>query len=898
MEKLLLGLTDIFAGAPSAVLRFKRSVLLVLALVSLVMFYAMATRTTFNLSSEAFMNEESPAQLSLEEFRRQFGSDRSVYLIYRPLDGDIFSLASLTAVQNLTNDLENWSGLDNSDYPEADLRELIHIRRVQSLTNLRVQNSVGDALISERIVPVKVPTSQAELSEIKARALSEPDYVSSFYAADGRYGALLLQTDFGTEVVDSYTSALDSDTVELDESFSDFDISFDEQAVVQKIEFKDVNPLDYLAFNEALESVYNQYADELEYYAVGEPPLMSQLQGILEQLKLLGYLMVLIFALLLWILFRSASALFWPLVAIALSVSWCWGITVLFGVELSSMIGLTVLLIFSVGIADCVHVMSAYFSFRRGGLEHHAALTKSYEKVGLSILLTTLTTAAGIMVLASSNLEPIRVFAVMCAFGVILAFFFTIVLLPILLDFWHPTAETEKGSTADKLGIRWVRLSNKLKVILALFSVTLVFVSLGLLIGAFINAVILLTYWIVNSQASILARVPIIVERSPRRIMAIFAGILLVCCYGASKTVIDTNVAGLFKEEHPLAIALNVVDHNMSGSQNMEVMIDTGTIDGILDAQLLMAVDDLQISLEERYPDTIGRTYSLANIVKDTNQIMNDEDPDFYAIPNSNQSVAQLLYLFNSANPEDRRNLVSDDYSRSHISVNSKSMGSYGYQKMFSEVEQEITTKFAHFKTTYPDLEIVLTGTMATLMVVSDEIAKSQFNGFALALLLISFIMIITLGSLRGGLMGMIPNAIPAFLGIGLMGLFDIPVDTDTLLIAPVILGIAVDDTIHFMTHYRIELTKSKSVSIALESAIREVGQAVLFTTMIIGLGFAVLSFSDYLGMAKVGFFGSLSIFVALLCDLFLIPAMIIVFKPTFGVTNVNTQIDFKGVNA
>jgi hypothetical protein len=158
--------------------------------------------------------------------------------------------------------------------------------------------------------------------------------------------------------------------------------------------------------------------------------------------------------------------------------------------------------------------------------------------------------------------------------------------------------------------------------------------------------------------------------------------------------------------------------------------------------------------------------------------------------------------------------------------------------------------------------------------------------------------MIITLGSLRGGLMGMIPNAIPAFLAIGLMGLFGIPLDTDTLLIAPVILGIAVDDTIHFMTHYRIELTKSKSVSIALESAIREVGQAVLFTTMIIGLGFAVLSFSDYLGMAKVGFFGSLSIFVALLCDLFLIPAMIIVFKPTFGVTNVDTQIDFKGVNA
>ena len=99
------------------------------------------------------------------------------------------------------------------------------------------------------------------------------------------------------------------------------------------------------------------------------------------------------------------------------------------------------------------------------------------------------------------------------------------------------------------------------------------------------------------------------------------------------------------------------------------------------------------------------------------------------------------------------------------------------------------------------------------------------------------------------------------------------------------------------MTHYRVELSKSKSVSVALESAIREVGQAVMFTTMVIGLGFAVLSFSDYLGMAKVGFFGSLSIFFALLCDLFLIPAIIIVFKPTFGVTGADTSINFQGAN-
>ena len=898
MDKFLFGLTAVFAKMPNRVLRSKRLVLVVLALVSIGMFYAMATRTVFDLSSESFMQDESPAQIALDEFRRQFGSDRSVFIIYKPTDGDVFSTQSLTAMQQLTSDLENWQSLDRAKFQGVDLDQLIHIRRVKSLANIRLQESVGDALLSGRLLPKALPETTEDLNSFKARAMAQPDYVSSFYSKDGGYGGILVQTDFGTVPIEGYESAVDMAGVELDDSFSDFDVSFDEEAVIQEVEYRDVDPRDYLDFSDALGAVYGQYDEQLTYYPVGEPTILSQMQDVLEQLRILGFLMVIIFAVLLWVLFRSASALVWSMVTITLSVAWCWGVTVLLGVTLSSMIALTILLIFSVGIADCVHVMSAYFSFRREGIEHYAALTKSYEKVGLAILLTTVTTAAGILVLATSNLEPIRIFALMCAFGVVLAFFFTIVLLPILLDLWHPTAVTEKGSVADRLGDRWHALGNVPKLVIALATATAIFIVLGGMLGLFINTVIALTYWIINAHQQILARVPTIVEGAPRLILAFFAIILALCIYGSTKIVIDTNISGLFKDDHPLAVAVNVVDNNMAGSQDMEVMIDTKTVDGMLDVDLLTAVDALQTSLEARYPNTIGRTYSLANIVKDTNQVMNDDNPEFYRIPKSNQTVSQLLYLFNSANPEDRRNLVSDDYSRSHIAVTSRSMGSFGYQQMFAEVELDIEARFAHLKTAYPDLEIVLTGTMATFMVVSDEIARSQFNGFALALVLISLIMIITLGSLRGGIMGMIPNAIPAFLAFGLMGLLGIPLDTDTLLIAPVILGIAVDDTIHFMTHYRVELTKSKSISIALESAIREVGQAVMFTTMVIGLGFAVLSFSDYLGMAKVGFFGSLSIFFALFCDLFLIPAMIIVFKPSFGVENVDTRIDFKGVTA
>ena len=208
-------------------------------------------------------------------------------------------------------------------------------------------------------------------------------------------------------------------------------------------------------------------------------------------------------------------------------------------------------------------------------MDHYQALSRAYEKVSLAILLTTLTTAAGVSVLATSNLEPIKVFALMSAMGVILAFFFTIFLLPILLDLWHPASadNKEKPSFADNLGSRWHSLENKKQLLIAVAVSAIVFLSLGFLVGTFINFVIGLTYWIVNYQRVILSKVPAIVERAPYLIIFIFGAGFVFCAYGATKILIDTNIAEMFKSDHPLTIAVEVVDENMSGAQNMEIMI-------------------------------------------------------------------------------------------------------------------------------------------------------------------------------------------------------------------------------------------------------------------------------------------------------------------------------------
>ncbi|MCI5106886.1 MAG: MMPL family transporter [Pseudomonadales bacterium] len=909
MERILLRLSEAFEKLPYRVLKYKTFVLTGLAVITALMVWGIFTRTELDMTTDSFLDQEDPAMFALNEFRRQFGSDDSVYLVYRAKDGDVFSRQSLEAIQQLTDDLRYWDELDPADYPQAvrgvelDFSELNHIRRVQSIANIRFQENRGDTLLSNRLVPEQLPEGDAELAAIKQRALAQEDYLLAFYSADARYGAIMIQTDFGAQPVDDYEPAVNDSEVVLDDSFLDFDtgfdqdsftLDFDESAEIQEVNFEPVDMLGYTSFHVVTEALFDKYSAQFDFYPVGNPPMMDFMMETLNQMMVLGILMVLIFTILLWILFRSFSAVLWPMLTITASMAWTWGITVWLGITVSQMISLTVLLVFAVGIADCVHVMSAYFSFRRQGNEHYAALSHAYGKTGLAIMVTTITTMAGVLALTTSDLIPIQVFGFMSAAGVFMAFFFTVLLLPILLDIWHPgSARAGDASFADRLGKRWTDLYVGKKALIALVFVLASFLLLGPWVGSYIVGIAGLTYVVVNWQHQILSFVPYLVARRPWFILMSFLSVLALCAWGTSQVRIDSNMTELLREDSPIRIAYETVDENMAGAQSMVVMIDTGTPDGLYEPALLQAVDDLQTRIESRYADQVARTNSLANIVKDTYEIMNDGDPDYYRIPESRQLISQLLYLFNSANPEDRRNLVSDDYSRSHITLNIYNAGSYQYQQFFSEIGEDIETTFAPLREEFPELDVYLTGSMALLMRMADEVARSQFSSFTFAIAVISVIMIITLGSLQGGVMAMIPNIIPALLGFGLMGLLGISLDTDTLLIAPLIIGIAVDDTIHFMTHYRVELIKTGSISEALRSTIRDVGQAVMFTTMVLGLGFALLSFSDYLGMAKMGFFGSAAIFVALLCDLFLIPAMIMIFKPTFGVKNADTRITF-----
>ena len=901
MKTFLFCISEYFESVPNRI-RPWRWWIITLALTCSLFMAVGSTRFVIDVTVDSWFSEDDPVLQSLDEFRDQFGSDDGLFIVYEAKDGDVFSADSLGLIDQLTTRLNHWQDIPQEVLDEVGItpdlaKELDHIKRVQSLTNVRIQVHQDETLSSPRLIQNLV-MSKDEAQQIKAMAMAQSNLPLFLFSNNHRFGAIMVTTDFGAIPMSPRFQASSSDLMDDDEIdwAGDFDdpsaSAFDVSVESAPVRFEDMDSGLYLSFMEAVSRLYQhpELERQFNFYPIGNASLVKLAVDDLKQAGVLLLGMVLVINLLLWTLFRSVSAVLWPQIAIGMSALFVVGTLGWLGLESSTLISLTVMLIVAVGVADCVHVMSSYVYFRERGHEHEPALSKAYGKTGLPILLTTITTMVGMGALTITGMPQFVMFGATSAAGVLLAFLYTLFLLPVLMDLWHPMAKPI--STLAARGWR-----------LWLAYLAWPIVMLCKLIWLLLWPLRILAYhsglqWLASGiwLPHVLAKIPAFVDQYKGLINFMFVSLFALCLYGATQVKVDSNIAELSREGSPLRTAYTIVDEHMMGTGSLEILVNMQQSDALMQADILQTMDQLQRLIENKYAQHIIRTHSLANLVKDTHAIMQDGSDAYKTIPDDNIAVAQLLYLFNSSNPEERRALVNDDYSQSHISVQLRNAGSSEYAEFFEQVQIDIEQAFASHKAQYPNMDVHVTGTLAMMMRLMDDMSNNQFKSLALAMVFISGLLVLTLGSVQAGLMSIIPNMIPATLAFGLMGLMGIPLDTDTLMIAPLIIGIAVDDTIHFITHYRMALAKHSDMRLALVDTIKQVGQAVTYTSLVLGCGFFMLSFSNYLGLAKVGAFGSLAIFVALLCDLLFFPALIMVFKPKFGQQNVLDNLQFKGV--
>jgi hypothetical protein len=776
-------------------------------------------------SMESYLRDDDPVKLAYDRFRSYFGSDENVYVVYRAKNKDVFSDDALQVLQKVHDELVNYRLRMTSN----EKSPLDHIKDVKSLINVKYMEAHDDVLYSKNFIGDRLPQNDTQREQYRQKALNHPDYPNLYVSENSEYAGILIRTDFNAELPVQTPHENGSSFDDSDDLFEETDEVFSESMPKSQIfKFNKTDLEDYPAFVNALNQILDkdEYKDILEFYPVGNPVIIDFFvtEVMNDMSRLMGFVLLFI-VIILFILFRSPCAILWPVMIIVLTIIWIIGLLGWTGIHISAMIQVIVFLALSVGIADTVHLLSGYLFFRNKEMSHNDAINAMMKKSGLACLLTSLTTAIGLISLILVPIQPISTFGIFASLAVLLAFFFTIILLPLMLDLWAPVSK-KKQVQSEHFVLSVIKKIEKISV---------------------------------NQSFQIIT------------IFTIVSGILL---YGLFQLKVDSNLVEVIKETLPLRKIYSIVDTHMAGTSNMEIMLSFNKENALKDPDVLFCMEDIQNYIRKNYGDLIIKTISLVNVVKESYKALNNDDPQKYIIPADAHVLSQVLFLFGNANPSDRRRLVSDDYSRARIGVNSMNVSSSEATRIIEKIQHYIDIKFLPLKTRYPDLNVRLTGNMAMLAILLEYISWSQIKSFSLALGIISLTLFLVLGSWKAGAVSLIPNLFPVLTSFGLMGFCGVPLDADTLLVAPIIMGLAVDDTIHFMTHFRLEMQLCGNIPKAAIYSIREAGQAITFTSIILSCSFLVFVLSFHNGLSHFGIFSAIAIMSALISDLFLLPAL------------------------
>ena len=597
-----------------------------------------------------------------------------------------------------------------------------------------------------------------------------------------------------------------------------------------------------------LENLYPQVSDakiteilarpefeDFRFFPSGDVALNAFFNRVLvvEPALLMAISLVLISVLQL-VAFRSFVGVVAPLVVLLLTALTTVAFMVLVGYKMGISFSATPTLLMVIGVAYCVHVLSEFRVQMAATGDRREALVRTMSLVGLPSLLTAITTAVGF---ASMAFVPIRTMAegaIYQAFGVMAAYFFSVTVLLAALSFgarnprWARAGEGSPN-TIERSGFATRALDR------------------------------IATLNLEHRNALLLG----------------FAVFTLVCIVGSTRVVVDSNWLADFWEDSPVRVNVVKVDDEMGGMSNIIYLFDGGREDAMKEPAVLREIERLQnLALEDDW--LVRKTYSIVDIVKDLNQSFHADDPAYHRIPDTREEVAQYLLLYESSGGEEAEELVSPDYRVASLELRVRVGRIVHMAALVDRLDEALVAE------PLEESKLTLTGIGALWLKLTNYIVSSQVQGLGIALVAITLVMVVLFRSIPIGLIAMIPNVVPVLLALGAMGFFDITLDYNKATIASIAIGIAVDDTIHLMSRFRLEFGIHRNYAVALRAAMQDVGRAVVHTSIALVLGFLVLTLSELRSQAFYGILLAASLTTALIADLFLLPPLVLWLKP-FG---------------
>jgi predicted RND superfamily exporter protein len=370
----------------------------------------------------------------------------------------------------------------------------------------------------------------------------------------------------------------------------------------------------------------------------------------------------------------------------------------------------------------------------------------------------------------------------------------------------------------------------------------------------------------------LLARVHWIVTARPGWVVVFFVVLTLVSITGAMNIQVESNFVKMLSTKLPLRQAYDFIDERMGGSMSMEIMLDTGKTDGVKEPVFLKKMDALQ-GFADNHP-LVTKTMSVLDVMKKMRRAMHNNDQEFYSVPDTRQAASQYLFMYETSGGDQLDKLVGFDYDIARLTVKTRNLSTADVRCFMRDVED-----FSR-KTFDDSVSVEMTGALTWVKALNDKIGEGVKYSFTAVLFAVAALMMIFLRSVKLGLISMIPNVFPVLITLGLMGFSGIYLDMPIMCCSAVIIGVAVDDTIHFFRRYRREFKGLGDYTQALRATLSTVGRPITFTTMTLILGFGVMTLSDLSGWRHFGFLAGFAFLWAYLADFFLCPALILLLKP------------------
>jgi uncharacterized protein len=702
-------------------------------------------------------------------------------------------------------------------------RKVPHLDEVTSLVNVRYTIGQEELLLVEDLMEAFEDTPEGR-EQLKAAALSHPFYNNLLISDAGDLATIVVETRaFSEEAVDDPLSA----------GFDEPGIEDGEGELNQERTFlTDEENGEVVA---AVMKLVEQYrGEDFPIEVAGSPIVMEVLKKSMQSdMRQFTLTMVGIIFLFLFLLFRRVSGIVAPLMVVIFSLLATIALMALSGVPLKLPTQILPSFILAVGIGDSVHILSIFYRrFEQTG-ERDASIQYALGHSGLAVVMTSFTTAAGLFSFSTAELGAVAELGAFGGGGVLFAMLYSLLLLPILLAILP--IRQRRGSTQEVAGTGggdggnhlMDRLLNRAVSIATNHASTVVFVSLLLFV---------------------------------------------VAIGGITQLDFRHDVMKWLPAEKPIRLATEHLDRDLDGSISVEILVDSGVDEGLYDPQLIADLAGLQDGLvrfgEGESELKAGKRISVVDVLRETHQALNENREAFYTVPTERKLIAQELLLFENSGSDDLENMVDSTLRTARLTLRLPWRDAGTYTEIVDEVQTRVREAFAD------NVKTEVTGLMMIFARTLDAMMSSMIQSYTIAAFVITGMMIVLVGHIRLGLISMIPNLLPITLVLGLMGIVGLPLDAFTMLIGSIALGLAVDDTVHFMHNFQRYYRQSGDTVVAISDTLHTAGRAMVVTTIVLSLGFLIFMRSDMNNLINFGGLTGLAIILALLADLLLAPAL------------------------